>query len=178
MHRYELVIELEGNAEQLRLYKPFAIQVDTEWERLLSPFAEALTIDLLHKEDGRLIYYKQRGSGTQAELLRGIHVRIREGGARCPLTTTEDGYWQFVLPGGQDKSIGGITEPHGFKSHDPMAAFTGLRFKGPPEKMTEPHDALLTGNDSADDVAFWGGGISFDLVRRGKAQPDFDVRVR
>lgn len=97
INRYEVTFEY---GRVCRRYEPFAVQIDSNWRDLFAPLAEALTVTLGNDKDSRLFYSRPRGPGAEAELIRQIHVRLYDGGARFPMERLSPGWGEYCLPGG------------------------------------------------------------------------------
>lgn len=161
IRRYEVTFEYKSIR---RRYEPFAAVLEAPWEALFSFLAEAMTVDLTNNADGRLVCCSRKDTGPEADLIKGVFVRLYDGGTRIPLKNAGDGWGEYHLPGtAAAYSRRGVYKTLlGMKDQGPDTE----RIKGPATMSSNaPHDMLMDARDSSETDVM--DGMWFAVVPSG-----------
>lgn len=130
---------LDGTSQRYH-FDPHAAQiVDDGWAALFFVLA-----DLTGGQSVRIPYAAPVAQNPTARLLRGIGVRLRDGGTRFPLTPTPDNWTEIVLPG--DAFVLASLKKLGVTPS--VAADGGIHIKLNIPATALPQDIILCPNES------------------------------
>lgn len=99
MNRYEVHFKTKTATH---CFQPYSAHINSEWEQLVHPMAEAMTVSLGDRDEGRLVYHHQYANRPKNDVVGGVAVRLRDGGSRVPVQLKGGGWGEYVLPGDPD----------------------------------------------------------------------------